>query len=220
MLSKVATINLIVVVVLGSMAKAQPPNFGRDNSGVLRGNGNGNGRNGVGGNGNRRNGNGNRGNGNGNRGNFNGGNNGIGGGVGGGRFFGQDERIFDPNKCSVETHGCNLPGINNATSVFVCRQPIGSICIPKDRVLQNDTCGCCEQLLVPPQPCPSPCGCKCNITDRSGFIISENGGVLVDFSPASINANPNATRQVCVSPGASINLVSRRARANCSQCSP
>ena len=158
-----------------------------------------------------------------------GGDRGFRGGAGRGPGFGRggERPDFIDSACSVETSSCGLLDCGNADAVFVCRSPPISpempnmpemvepepktICIPKNRGLERDACGCCEE------PFPTACTCSCDVADPMGFMILGSGGALVDLVPPPMS-NRTETRQVCVSPGQSINMVSMGRRATCAEC--
>jgi hypothetical protein len=124
---------------------------------------------------------------------------GDGGGYHGGGGHGGFDSSGDRNATIFQNITCDAsPELQNYTcdlrrsdedGIYVCRTRIGSlgdayqfpICIPSDRALESDDCGCCG---ADEDACPKACGCPCDIPSRSnrdGVPRPSKKGVEVMF---------------------------------------
>jgi hypothetical protein len=100
---------------------------------------------------------------------------------------------------------CDLPR-GEDPGVFVCRTKThrgenvtSPMCIPTDRALVDDECGCCDM------DCPEPCdACPCDITGRDGKVRE---GVFVSIE--------DDEEETCVPKFASAKLVYHREDVTC-----
>jgi hypothetical protein len=70
-----------------------------------------------------------------------------------------------------------------SSGIFVCRTRTNphtqevttfSMCIPEDKGIVGDDCGCCDGV------CPEPCECPCTLMDRNGNSkVDANGNAIV-----------------------------------------
>jgi hypothetical protein len=74
------------------------------------------------------------------------------------------------------------------------------MCIPPDRAMQGDVCGCCGQ---DDSACPKPCGCTCELGAGRDGVMREGAYVIFDEDAEDKPA------PVCVPIGVSMRLVAR-----------
>ena len=152
-----------------------------------------------------------------------------GGGGGGGR---NSTVAFISTVCDgVTPTTCELPprrggggGSSNATvtptsGIFVCRTHTNpnnlevntfSTCIPEDKGIVGDECGCCDDV------CPEPCECPCDLLDRDGNPkVDANGDAIV----GALVTIEGMDDDKCVSASASAYMVERSNGAvTCAAC--
>jgi hypothetical protein len=137
-----------------------------------------------------------------------------GGGPGGARGGMDDANFFNITCDSEIDFSCDLHrGATKEDGVFVCRTHTNvmdegrnnsfPVCIPTDKALESDECGCCGE------DCPEVvvCACPCTFTGRHGQL-KEGVGVLVD-------EEEEEETMMCVPKGASRTMVSRDVGITC-----
>lgn len=122
-----------------------------------------------------------------------GGNHAGGGGGRGGHDSSGDRNVtmFQNITCDasveLQNYACDLHR-SDEDGIYVCRTRVDSLgeeyqfptCIPSDRALESDECGCCG---ADEDACPKTCGCPCDIPNRfdwDGVTPKQGVEVMVD----------------------------------------
>jgi hypothetical protein len=120
--------------------------------------------------------------------------------------------------------GNNITVVAPTSGIFVCRTSTNprtqevttfSMCIPKDKGIVGDDCGCCDDV------CPEPCECPCTLMDRSGRNpkVDANGDAIAGALVTTINDGTEDDEVSCVPKLASALLVERSNGAvTCATC--